>query len=169
MKNFKLLVTAFILLLIQTSLGRYIDIWGIVPNLILVFVICMTILEDSFARLAVGAIAAGAAAGALGVNSFYYTLLFFVWSAMALYMMPRRELRRNLPFAVLCTAILSALFEGLYFALHYGVLSAAGISANVMNIAAAALYNTVIMIIMYPFMKFFVYRTEKGGVKLKLN
>ncbi len=169
MKNFKLIITAFILLLIQTSLGRYIDISGVVPNLILVFVICLAVLEDSFARLAVGSIASGAAAGALGVNSFYYTLIFFTWASMAVYLLPRREIHRNVIFSVMCAAIFSVLFEGLYFAINYTSLVGAGIAANIANIGIAVIYNVVIMLIMYPFMNFFVYRTEKDDVKLKLN
>lgn len=169
MRAFKLILTGFILLLIQTSLSRYISVLGVVPNLILLFVICMAVLDDSFARIAAGGIIAGAAAGALGVNGFYYSTIVFTWTAMIIYLLPRRTARQSVFFAEGAAVIITVIFESVYFAVNYKTLGTFGILSNIKSIIIPeVIYNAVVMLGIYPLMKFFVCKSDSGS-KLKLN
>lgn len=159
MKRKVLFYTFFILvfLLLQTTLLQYIAIVGIVPNILIVFVIITGLLRGNTEGGTVGFFA-GLATDMLfgGVLGFYALLGLYLGIAAG--SVSRRLFRENLLVAVFFTFVYSCLYESLIYVINNimtGNMQYLYVLSGV--ILPESIYNSAVALLMFPFL----IRTER--------
>lgn len=154
MKRKVLFYSFFILvfLLLQTTLLHYAAILGVVPNILVVFVIITGLLRGNIEGGTVGFFA-GLATDMLfgGVLGFYALLGLYLGIAAG--SVSRRLFRENLLVAVFFTFVYSGLYESIIYVIN-NVMSGnmQYLFALTSVILPESIYNSVIAILMFPFL-----------------
>ncbi len=159
MRNFKIFLWIFVILLIQTVILAQIRALGAIPSLVLVYAVCVMILENEFRVAVTVSIICAASMGALGDRGFALTTLFYVYSSIVIFSLRDKPAYvGNLPKALFWTFLSSFAAEIMYYASSHFTVSADAI----LNVALpTALFNTVMVLAVYPLLKITMYRDEK--------
>lgn len=166
MKNFKTVIWIFFVFLIQTVIIAPIHIFSACPSLVLSFIMCVVILENEFRRAAIISIVCAAAMGALGGRGFTVLVLFYVYSAVAVFAVRKKPLYAADSFkALFWSFVVSAVFEVLMFAVTYRTVRVQMLLSDAL---VTAVINTVMAGIIYPILKKTLYRDENKK-KLLIN
>lgn len=169
MKNFKLIVWALLLILFQTVACKYIGIGGIYPNVVFAFIITVCVLEESFVTVAVLPAVCGLIMDCLiNSNVGMYTVIFS-YSAMLCWIAGERFFKQSLLFAVPLMFVLNTVSSILYMLLHFKIYMDMGFGKIILFvILPSAVYTSAVLLILYPLVKYTVYRAyiraQQGGV-----
>lgn len=160
MRNFKTAVWIFVMFLVQTVLMNYVKTAGARPDLVLPFIICAALMEDSFNRaMTVSGICALMAASLCGRN-FNLALVFYM--AAALFAFGLRNRPRYVPdFAkyIVCAVLGGAVLEALSYLLLYKGVGNLGVNA-VAVYAVTVVYDALAALILYPILRKTVYKPK---------
>ena len=139
-----------IFLLLQTTLLRYVSIYGVMPNILIVFTIVTAIVRNSTEGSAVGFFTGLCIDLQFGsVLGFHALLLFYL--GMAAGTVSRRVYRENLMIVVFFTFVYSVAYEAAVYLIN-----------NIMNadirlifaftnvILPEAIYNCAVSILLFP-------------------
>lgn len=159
MRNFKIGLWIFFVLLIQTVVLARVHVFGAALSLALGYVVCVMMLENEFRDAVIISIIVSVLMGALSGRGFEAVTLFYVYSSIAIFSF-RKKPRYMGTFAkaLLWTFICSSLLEV--------ILSAPGtmtVSADMLLTDAlpTAIINTVLAAVIYPILKKTMYSEEK--------
>ena len=157
-KNIILSVWAFLLVILESVICRYIGIDGVYPSIVFTFVICAAVCDDDIARVTVLSLTCGLIAdclggGAVGVNLFsfgicavlcnYITEKFFVPNIFVMFV------------SVILTSLLSRL---IIFALGFAIFGNVSMEQIfVPLILKYVIYNAGVSVIIYALLKKTVY------------
>ncbi len=159
MRNFKIFLWIFAVLLIQTVILAQVRLFGAIPSLVLVYAVCVMILENEFKNAVTVSIICAAAMGALGGRGFVLTTLFYVYAAILIFSLrDKPAYMGNLPKALFWTFLTSFAAELMYYAAVRFTLNADVIFSDALP---TALFNTAMALAVYPLLKITMYKEEK--------
>lgn len=160
-KNICLAVWAFVMIIFEAVLNRYIGIGGIYPNLVFVFVICVAILDDDLTRVTVVSLVCGLildclCGGKIGINMFSFGIFAVVCSFLA-----EKFFVSNI-FVMAASVVVSSLIIR-FMVFVFGFVIFGDVSLNqifVPLILKYVLYNFCVSIAMYPILKNTIYKKK---------
>lgn len=156
------------LIVIQTTFPEYAKIFGVKPNLILVFTICAALLDGS----TVGAIIGGGAGLAMDLLSgklIGLTALLGMYAGVVTGLANKRIFRNNIFVLLISVFATSVFYEGLVLFLNVffktGIASLT-IEPLIGTILPEALYNCIVSLVIYWFVSAVVRKIElKTGIQ----
>ena len=150
---FEYLLTAvlvFVLLVIQTTILRGIEVFDVIPNLLMIMVVCYSLLHEDYSALVVGAVCGllldWHGGRAVGMNALLCTLLAYlcVWVSGSLY-------SNNSIVAMVFVFFLSIAYELVVYIFYFAIWGYGSFGyALVFKILLAAVYNGLVTILIYP-------------------
>lgn len=161
MRNLKIIVWIVLLFLVQTVLVNYIKIAGARPDLILPFVLCVALMEDSFKRSVTISVVCAVLAASLCGRNFTLALLFYTYMSIIVFNM--RTHPRYMPdFAkyMIYMFIGSVVLEGLSYIMLYSGVSGFGI-VFLRVLVFTVLYDIAAALVIYPIVRKTVYKSKK--------
>ncbi|NLK87278.1 MAG: rod shape-determining protein MreD [Clostridiaceae bacterium] len=137
-------------LVLQTTLVRFVSIYGVIPNLLIVFTIVTAVLRNSTEGSAVGFFTGLCIDMQFGSVLGFYALLG-LYLGMAAGTISKRVYRENLMIVVFLTFVYSIAYEAAVY-LIYNLMNAdiQIVYAFTNVILPEALYNCVISILLFP-------------------
>jgi rod shape-determining protein MreD len=143
-------VSIFILILVQTTILDYIKIKGIKPNLILIYIICMSILEGSKGGAVIGFLA-GLLQDVVSGKILGLYSLFSMYLGAIVGFASKKLYKDNILVVVVFTFFLTVSYEcGIYFCSRIGNLRSQDFYYIFKWRAfPEALYNSVFSVLMY--------------------
>lgn len=159
MRNFKIGLWIFFVLLIQTVVLARVHVFGAAPSLALGYVVCVMMLENEFKDAVIISIVVSVLMGALCGRGFEAVTLFYVYSSIAIFSF-RKKPRYMGTFAkaLLWTFICSSLLEVILSAPVTMTVSADMLLTDALP---TAIINTVLAAVIYPILKKTMYSEEK--------
>lgn len=141
-----------LLLLLQTTLMQYATIHGVLPNLLVVFIISAALLRGNVEGGVVG-LFAGLAADMMFGSVFGFYALFGLYLGITVGSLNKRMYRDNLLIVVFFTFIYSIAYESVIFIVN-NVMSADMnfLYAFTIIILPEAVYNSAIAVLLFPLM-----------------
>ncbi|MCH5211269.1 MAG: rod shape-determining protein MreD [Oscillospiraceae bacterium] len=159
MRKLKIILWIFIVLLIQTVVISQLRIPGAVPSLVLVYTICVMIMENEFRNAVIISIICAVCFGALCDRGFVPTSLFYVYSSIVVFALRKKpQYVRNPIKAFAWVFIASGASEIMYFILNTFTIN---IDMLTNHALPTAVCNTVLAFIVYPLLRITMYREEK--------
>lgn len=122
MKYFLSYFTVLILFLVQTTLGKYIDIYGIAPNLVFVFAVCYSMYNFPV-RSAVLCVISGLLLDLYGCKTVGFNALVYMYIGLAVSLFGGSLMKKNIWAVALGVIIVSALYQSLYLFFGYAIKS----------------------------------------------
>ena len=122
MKYFWSYFTVLILFLMQTTLGKYIDIFGIAPNFVFVFAVCYAMYNFPV-RSAVLCVISGLLLDLYGCKTIGVNALMYMYIGLAVSLFAGALMKKNIWAVVLGVIIASALYQSLYLFFEYSLKS----------------------------------------------
>jgi len=152
MKKKILFYLSFILLflLLQTTLLQYVEVFGVKPNLLVVFIITVALLRGSEEGAAVG-LFAGLAADMMfgGVLGFYALFGFYLGISVGIF--NKRLFKENLLIAVFFTFVYSVAYESVIYIVNNIMNTDMGfLYAFTRIILPEAAYNSAAAVLIFP-------------------
>lgn len=157
MRNFKLFLWIFILLILETTLGRYIKIQSILPDIVLVFVISYAILEEAPLRRVVVGCICGIAMGALGGRGPAFMLLWYMYGAYFTGKILSRYRKQWFFKAAPAVFLVTVAGELFYYVFHYFSVSGF-LDALLWTVLPAAVYNAAVSLVIFPLLRRTIYK-----------
>lgn len=160
MKHYILLVISVIVLASLTASG-ILTFGAITPELLLVFVLCYTCVEERCVFSLLFAAICGLIMGALGGRGILFSILWYFYAALACYFGSRKtgfaKISRALLFVLLFTGVGELLFYAVYF--MRDIDFAAMLQSKLLP---AVLYNSICTVVLfYPVKRLFRSKEEK--------
>lgn len=157
MRNFKLFLWIFILLILETTLGRYIKIQSILPDFVLVFVISYAILEEIPLRRVVMGCICGILMGALGGRGLVFMILWYMYGAYFTGKVLGRYRKQWFFKAAPAVFLVTVSGELFYYLFHH--FSVAGFfQAFLWTILPVAAYNAALSLVVFPLLRKTIYK-----------
>lgn len=159
MRNFKIFLWIFVVFLIQTVIISPIHLFGAVPSIVMVYMLCVMILENEFRNAVTISIICAVVMGAIGGREFIVTTLFYVYSSIIVFSVRKKPVYMgNYPKVIIWTFIMSALMEILLF-----VTRTMSINTEMLlnDALPTAIFNSVLAMVVYPILKKTMYKEEK--------
>lgn len=143
-------VLVFVLTILQTTVVRRIEIFHVIPNLLLIFVICYGLLHDDYSTLVVGVICGLLldinGGRVVGMN----TLLCTVVAYLCIYVSGSLYSNTSV-VAMLFVLIFSFFYELIVYIFYFAVWGHGGfLYAMFCKILPAGIYNSLVTIVLYP-------------------
>lgn len=159
MRNFKIGLWIFFVLLIQTAALARVHVFGAAPSLALGYVVCVMMMENEFKDAVIISIIVSVLFGALCGRGFEAVTLFYVYSSIIIFSV-RKKPRYIGTFAkaLLWTFVCSSLLEVLLFALATMTVS---VEMLLTDALPTAVINTILAAVIYPILKKTMYAEEK--------
>ena len=161
MKKLKIFVWIAMLFILQLTLAHYLTVSGIEAMFILPFIAAFALLEEDFRyTVMVGAIC-GICTGSLMGYNFFLSMVFILLSAIVAFNFKKRPL--YMPHFIkscIWTALLSLIWETMAFFTSYFDFTQYS-EIFISHILIAVIYNTFMIIIIYPLLKKTIYEKEK--------
>lgn len=159
MRNFKIFLWIFVVFLIQTVILSSVHIFGAVPSVVLVFIMCVAVLENEFRTAIVINGICAVVMGALGGRNFTEITLFYAYSSIIVFSARKRpRYVGNFPKTIVWTFIMSAILEILLFIIREMTID---VSVLLNDALPTAVFNTIIALILYSILKKTLYKEEK--------
>lgn len=141
-----------ILLLLQTTLLQYMAIYGVLPNLLVVFIIAAALLRGNVEGGTVG-LFAGLAADLMFGNVFGFYALFGFYLGIVVGSLNKRLFRDNLLIAVFFTFVYSVAYESVIYIINNIMsIDMDFLYAFTIVILPEAAYNSAVAILIFPLM-----------------
>lgn len=153
---FKYLFTAvliFALIVLQTTVIRGVEIFHVVPNLLVVMVVCYSLLHEEYSALAVGAICGLLldihGGRTVGMNALLCTLLAYLCVCVS------GNLYSNNSFvAMVFVLFLSVVYELVIYIFYFAIWGHGSFGyALLYKILPGSLYNSLVTILLYPLVR----------------
>ncbi|NSW89506.1 MAG: rod shape-determining protein MreD [Firmicutes bacterium] len=150
MKVLIYVVSIFVIILVQTTVLDYIEINNIKPNLILVYSVCISILEGSMGGAVIGLFAGLVQDIVSGKTLGFYSLLGMYLGAIA-GLASKKLYKDNILVVVLFTFFLTMVYEsGVYLLSRFGNLRSPGLLYIFKTVVfPEALYNSAFSILIH--------------------
>ena len=156
MKNVLTYVTLILVFAFQTTIGRYIEIFNVMPNLMLVLAVCYSIyavpVKATVFSLCAGILMDVFAAKHLGINA-----LMMMYLGMMLSCITSGYIRTNFVMALITVGISTILYEGLYGFLLYFIFSKTTLSTMFSVVFIEVLYNMIVACGIYWLGRYLAY------------
>ncbi len=152
----KILLTVvlfFILTILQTTVIRGIEVFHVIPNLLLIAVVCYGLLHDDYSTLVVGVICGLLldlnGGRVVGMN----TLLCTVVAYLCIYVSGSLYSNTSV-VAMLFVLIFSVFYELIVYIFYFAVWGHGGfLYAIFCKILPAGIYNSLVTIVLYPLVR----------------
>lgn len=154
----------FILLLtvVQTTILRGIEIMGVIPNLLIVAVICYALLNQTRPGLVFGLIC-GVVLDCIGGRLIGVNTLLCLYMSYLCGLTSERLFNNNIFVAILFVVALSLLYEAISYLLNYLIWGdTAFVFAIFGKIIPASVYNGLLTFVVYPIVARLSPRREGG-------
>ena len=159
MRSFKFGVWIFCIFLVQTVIFSGIHVLNAVPSLVLPFVVCAALMEESVVDAAVISAVCALVSGAFTGRSYIVTALYIFYAGMVVYAVKAKPLYINRTVkAFALTFIISGIMETVFRFIDAGSITPNVIMYSVLPYAAV---NTAFVIIIYPLLKRTMYKEDK--------
>lgn len=147
MKQLKLIIFIFVIMLIQTLVSVYINLWGVVPNVMLAFVIAYAVCEREMSYVLLSSILCGVMMSVISQREFFLIMLMFLYSGVLAYLSQnsRRKVQNSIR-TILFVIIFTFFGESIIYLLSNMEFS---VSALMGTILPAVIYNTIVAIPVY--------------------
>lgn len=146
-------VLVFILTVLQTTVVRGIEIFHVIPNLLLIAVVCYGLLHDDYSTLAVGVVCGLLldinGGRVVGMNTLLCTIVAYlcIYVSGSLY-------SNNSFVAMLFVLIFSVFYELIVYVFYFAVWGHGGfLYAVFCKILPAGIYNSLVTIVLYPLVR----------------
>ena len=157
-KNIILSIFAFVLIIFETVLCRYIGIGGAYPQTVFTFIICMAVLDDSLTRVTILSSVCGLLLDCLGGGLVGVNLFSFGVCAILCNFITEKFFMSNIFVMLVCLIICSLVSRFLIFALGFAVFGNVSVQQIFLPLVLkCTLYNTVLSVILYAVLKRTVY------------
>lgn len=160
-KNICLAVWAFAAMIFEAVLNRYIGIDGVYPNLVFVFVICVSILDDDLTSVTVLSLVCGLisdclCSGQVGINMFSFGI-----SAVLCNFLSEKLFVSNIFVMAASVIVSSTVIRFLIFVFGFAIFGNVSINRIfVPLILKYVLYNLCVSIAIYPILKNTIYKKK---------
>ncbi len=118
MKNIFTYLTLIILLVLQTTIFRHLEVLHIIPNLVLVFVVCYSMYAEP-AKATVFAVVAGFVTDIIQTRHLGFSALIMMFIALLYAIVSSDYIKSNIVTVVLGTFVATFIYEGLYASVLY--------------------------------------------------
>ena len=147
MKYFWSYFTVIIFFLVQTTLGKYIDILGIAPNLVFVFAVCYAMYNFPV-RSAVLCIVSGILLDLYGCKTVGVNALLYMYIGLGVSLFGSTLMKKNIWAVALGVIIVSALYQTVYLLFGYVLKSGVPFLYGFLRIVIpATVYDGVVSLI----------------------
>ncbi len=162
MKNFLHYIFFIILFILQTTLSNYISFFGVFPNFVLVYVICLCLIFSDVKSIVLSTIAGLAldlhSGVAIGFNA-----LFYMYFSIATVFFGENFFRGRRAVTLLYTAVATFFYEIIYYIVFFAIWNRGGSFDNVTYIIFMEMICNVIFVLpLYALVK----KTDTSGLRL---
>ena len=155
-------ITVLILFLMQTTLGGYIDIYGIAPNLVFVFAICYAMYNFPV-RSAVLCVISGLLLDLYGCKTIGVNALLYMYIGLGVSLFGSTLMKKNIWAVALGTIVVSLLYQTVYLLAEYVLSSGASFWYGFFRIILpCAIYDGVIALILSPWARWLSEEQIRG-------
>lgn len=113
-------LTLAVLFVFQTTLSRYIDICGIAPNLVFVYILCYSMYNFPV-RSAVLCVVAGLITDVYSMDYVGLNALLYMYTGLAISGFASSLIKKNIWAVALGVLLVSALYHGVILAINYAL------------------------------------------------
>ena len=145
MKNFLTYLTLIILLVLQSTVCRGIEVLHTIPNLVLIFVVCYSMYAEPV-KATVLALVSGIVFDLTQAQYLGFGALLMMFSGLGLSVVSSDYIRSNVLTVLVSVALSTFVFEGVYSFLLYFIFDKITASHMFFAICAEAVYNTVVAV-----------------------
>lgn len=161
MKNLRIAIWIFLLWIIQSVFLKYIRINGIGPELLYIFALCVAMYEKKpLYYVTVGAVCGTLAELSAGRMPGFF-LIFYILSVLCTIGLKEIIYRNIFAFVIPLTAILTFFENSIFFFINHNVFESFSYTEAVKTIILpVVIYNTVLAVILKPFVKKTLYKKK---------
>lgn len=152
-KNTKYVLTGLLLLIFEQTAGKYIAVNGAIPMLAFCFCVTASAMEDDLNYVVWVSGVLGALSDILSGHGFGTYTLTFVLSALATFSVRNKLFSSIVLFLAADIFILTFLTQSFYFLVNIGEIRNNFFDGALTIIICISVYNTVIVLILYPLLK----------------
>ena len=150
MKHFIRALLVLVFLILQSTFCHFIKIWGIMPNLVLAYIISLALTSDDIMYAGAFGLAAGLLWDIMWSRVFGVRSLLFMYIAILAYRAGEYMYRKNLSVCVIFTLVGTILTESIFFATGFILKHNASFwHAFFRTIVPSAAYTAALQIIIY--------------------
>lgn len=147
------IVFVFFLTVIQTTLIRSVEIFNVIPNLLLVAVICYSLCKGDLKALVFGVVC-GLVLDFTGGRVVGVNTLLCTYAAFLCYLLHGGLFNNNVFVAAVFVLIISFVYEFLFYMMQFFIWGETDIAFALLHkILPGALYNAVAAVPVYPIMR----------------
>ena len=155
-------ITILILFLIQTTLGQYIDIFGIAPNLVFVFAICYSMYNFPV-RSAILCVVAGFLLDLYGCKTIGLNALIYMYIGLGVSLFGSTLMKKNIWAVALGTIVVSILYQIVYLLFEYVLKTDVSFWYGFLRIILpASIYDGIIALILSPWARWLSEEQIRG-------
>ncbi len=149
MKSFLAYITVIILFVVQTTLGRYIDIYGIAPNLVFVFAVCYSMYNFPV-RSAVLCVVSGLILDLYNCTNIGLNALLYMYIGLAVSMFFAVLMKKSLFTVALGVITVSAVYQIIWLVLVHVINHRAPFLYSLVRIVLpSTVYDGIAATVMY--------------------
>lgn len=151
MKQFKLFIWIFALVLIRTVMSVFFNVRGIVPDVLFAFTAAYAVYERNLVYVIWISVICGVLMSAMRAAPFFVIMLVFVYSAAAIYIsFPKFNRIPPLIRVIICTVVLTAIGETVMY-----MVSSLSVNIHVMlfYVLPMAVINAIAAAVIYILLK----------------
>ena len=157
-KNIILFIWAFVLIIFEAAIGRYIKIGSAYPEIAFVFVMCVAVLDDDLVFVTVISVMCGLMTDCLGGGVVGVNLFFFGIFAVLCSLMTHRFFMPNVFVMTVCTVISAFVSRMLIFTFGFVIFGNLRLGdVFIPLIVSYVIYDAAVGIIMYLIMSRTIY------------
>ena len=162
MKYFLHYLILIILFIFQTTLSKYISFFGVFPNLILVYVICVSLIFSDVKSVVLSTVA-GLALDLCRGMVIGFNALFYLYFSIATCYFGENFFRGRKAVTMLYTALATLFYEMIYYVIFFAIWNRGGSFNNVTYIFfMEMLCNVIFVLPLYSLVK----KTDVSGFKI---
>lgn len=160
-KIIKLSLTIIILSSLQVSMCDYLAIFGIVPNIVIPFVVSVAVVEGSVVGGVVG-LFSGIFIDALSRGTVIANSITYMYLAILCGIISTTYLRRNVGVALIVTFTGTIICEEFIHFLHFAIWGSSEMFSALLNpILPVAVYTTILAVPIYYFTKKIILKNNR--------
>lgn len=142
MKYFRIVTATVVTYLLQITLINYIKIFSIVPNLMLILLVCFSAREESFKTCAIYGASVGVLVDIASPTVFGINAILLMLCAAAVNVMSEKFFKNKFLASLLFVFVFGILYETLFYLLAFSVRGDMGVFAAIFYTALPeAIYN----------------------------
>lgn len=158
-------LTVFLLLILQTTWLRSIEIFNVMPNVLLISVICYSLCAADVRGVIYGIVCGFlldiTGGRTIGINTLLCTYVSFVCVLLCDGLYNNNEI-----VAAVFTAVITFIYGTILYVANFLIWGKTGaFHAFALNILPETIYNTIVALFVYPLMHLLVYGPRKNRSK----